>query len=174
MHYWILVKWFDSSRRSGHALSTEDSPVQLIWDIKIVFFFAEGYVPGSYEKARLRFAHAETLLPFSCLLGLFLEGPGECIHVLCILGYISICRLLVVLFLLDTAEFDRIQREEPLQLPPKPPQKRNWKGSIVAPFAGNNVLVLYSCSDNNSSKYFVHVQHNEHPVPMPVSSSWIL
>lgn len=99
----------------------------------------EGYVPGSYEKARLRFAHAETLLPFSCLLGLFLEG----------------------------SEFELIKREEPLQLPPKPPQKRNWKGSIAAPFAGNNVLVLYSCPDNNSSKYFVHVQHNEHPVPMP-------
>ncbi|KAJ9553533.1 hypothetical protein OSB04_017578 [Centaurea solstitialis] len=34
----------------------------------------EGHAPGSYEKARLRFAHAETLVPFSCLIGLFLEG----------------------------------------------------------------------------------------------------
>ncbi|KAL8532361.1 hypothetical protein ACS0TY_008815 [Phlomoides rotata] len=34
-------------------------------------------VHGSYELARLRFAHAETLLPFSCLIGLFLDGPGE-------------------------------------------------------------------------------------------------
>ncbi|BFG34771.1 hypothetical protein CerSpe_210450 [Prunus speciosa] len=34
----------------------------------------EKHAPGSYEKARLRFAHAETVVPFSCLLGLFLDG----------------------------------------------------------------------------------------------------
>ncbi|KAL5568826.1 hypothetical protein UlMin_025401 [Ulmus minor] len=99
----------------------------------------ENHVPGSYEKARLRFAHAETVVPFSCLLGLFLEGP----------------------------EFEQIQREKPLQYPPKPPQKRNWRGSIAAPFAVNNALVLYSCPANTSSKYFVQVLHNEHPIPMP-------
>ncbi|CAK9173512.1 unnamed protein product [Ilex paraguariensis] len=97
------------------------------------------HAPGSYEKARMRFAHAETLVPFSCLLGLFLEGP----------------------------EFELIQREQPLQLPSKPPQRRNWRGSIVAPFAGNNMLVLYNCPANKSSKYFVQVLHNEHPIPMP-------
>ncbi|XP_034703919.1 multiple inositol polyphosphate phosphatase 1-like isoform X1 [Vitis riparia] len=99
----------------------------------------ENYAPGSYEKARLRFAHAETVVPFSCLLGLFLEQ----------------------------SEFKQMQREEPLQYPPKPPQKRNWRGSTVAPFAGNNMLVLYSCPANSSSKYFVQVLHNEHPIPMP-------
>ncbi|XP_024990169.1 multiple inositol polyphosphate phosphatase 1 isoform X1 [Cynara cardunculus var. scolymus] len=98
----------------------------------------EGHAPGSYEKARLRFAHAETLVPFSCLIGLFLEG----------------------------SEFDQIQREEPLKFPPKPPQKRTWRGSTVAPFGGNNVLVLYSCSANNTSKFFVQVLHNEKPIPM--------
>ncbi|KAL0302182.1 UNVERIFIED_CONTAM: hypothetical protein Scaly_3039900 [Sesamum calycinum] len=40
----------------------------------------DGLVSGSYEMARLRFAHAETLLPFSCLIGLFLDGPGEFLH----------------------------------------------------------------------------------------------
>ncbi|KAE8714839.1 multiple inositol polyphosphate phosphatase 1-like isoform X2 [Hibiscus syriacus] len=95
-------------------------------------------VPGSYEKARLRFAHAETVVPFTCLLGLFLEG----------------------------SDFERI-RKEPLDFPVKPPQKRKWRGSTVAPFAGNNMLVLYSCPANSSSKYFVHVLHNEHPIPMP-------
>ncbi|OMP06703.1 Histidine phosphatase superfamily, clade-2 [Corchorus capsularis] len=94
---------------------------------------------GSYEKARLRFAHAETVVPFSCLLGLFLEG----------------------------SDFQRIQKEEPLDFPPKPPKKRNWRGSTVAPFAGNNMLVLYSCPANSSSNYFVQVLHNEHPIPMP-------
>ncbi|KAJ7959606.1 Multiple inositol polyphosphate phosphatase 1 [Quillaja saponaria] len=99
----------------------------------------ERHAPGSYEKARLRFAHAETVVPFSCLLGLFLEG----------------------------SEFQKIQKEQPLQLPPKPPQKRNWWGSIVAPFAGNNMLVLYSCPANSTSKYFVQVLHNERSIPMP-------
>lgn len=65
-------------------------------------------------------------------------------------------------------EFESIQREQPLQLPPKPPQARKWKGSTVAPFGGNNMLILYSCSVSNSSKYMVQVLHNEHPVPVPV------
>ncbi|KAK9283426.1 hypothetical protein L1049_011668 [Liquidambar formosana] len=99
----------------------------------------EKHAPGSYEKARLRFAHAETVVPFSCLLGLFLEG----------------------------SELEQIQREQPLPLPPKPPQKRNWMGSLVAPFGGNNMLVLYSCPVNTSSKYFVQILHNEHPIPVP-------
>ncbi|KAK4433355.1 Multiple inositol polyphosphate phosphatase 1 [Sesamum alatum] len=98
----------------------------------------DGLVPGSYEMARLRFAHAETLLPFSCLIGLFLDRP----------------------------EFEQILREQPLELPLKPPQKRIWRGSLVAPFAGNNMLVLYSCPANNSSKYFVQVLHNESPTPL--------
>ncbi|XP_042013562.1 multiple inositol polyphosphate phosphatase 1-like [Salvia splendens] len=99
----------------------------------------EGLVPGSYEMAKLRFAHAETLLPFSCLIGLFLDGR----------------------------DFDKILREEPLQLPPKPPQTRIWHGSTVAPFAGNNMLVLYSCpANNNTSNYFVQVLHNERPTRM--------
>ncbi|KAJ6804757.1 multiple inositol polyphosphate phosphatase 1-like [Iris pallida] len=109
----------------------------------------ENLSPGTYEKARLRFAHAETVIPFTCLLGLFLEG----------------------------SEFERIQNEQPLDLPPKPPQRRIWAGSAVAPFAGNNMLVLFHCSGNDSngirtsegsrSNYFVQVLHNEIPVPMP-------
>ncbi|XP_022146872.1 multiple inositol polyphosphate phosphatase 1 isoform X2 [Momordica charantia] len=98
----------------------------------------EKQAPGSYEKARLRFAHAETVVPFTCLLGLFLEG----------------------------SEFRQIQREEPLQLPPRPPATRIWKGGNVAPFAGNNMLVLYNCPANSSDQYFVRVLHNEEPVPL--------
>lgn len=109
----------------------------------------EHHVRGSFEKARLRFAHAETLVPFTCLLGLFLEG----------------------------SDFKKMQSMKPLELPPKPPQERSWRGSILAPFAGNNMLVLYSCPGNDSkstissgfhsSNYFVQVLHNELPVPIP-------
>lgn len=41
------------------------------------FHLLGNYASGTYEKARLLFAHAETLVPFSCLLGLFLEQSGE-------------------------------------------------------------------------------------------------
>nr|ABJ98332.1 multiple inositol polyphosphate phosphatase PhyIIa2 [Triticum aestivum] len=107
----------------------------------------ENFPDGTYEKARLRFAHAETLVPFTCLLGLFLEGSG----------------------------FEKIQREEPLDLPPMPPQRRNWRGALVAPFASNNMLALYQCPGNDGKKtsqdqknsYFVQVLHNEAPVSMP-------
>lgn len=109
----------------------------------------ENRADGTFEKARLRFAHAETVVPFSCLLGLFLEGP----------------------------EIEKIQREEALDLPPLPPQGRNWKGSVVAPFAGNNMLVLYQCpskisdgstiSGGRNNSYLVQVLHNEVPVSMP-------
>ncbi|KAL4556936.1 hypothetical protein LXL04_035103 [Taraxacum kok-saghyz] len=99
----------------------------------------EGHAVGSYEKARLRFAHAETLVPFSCLIGLFL----------------------------DESEFEKLEREETMEVPPKPPQKRNWRGGDVAPFGGNNALVLYHCPSNNATiKYFVQVLHNEQPMPM--------
>lgn len=108
----------------------------------------ENLTPGTFEKARLRFAHAETVIPFICLLGLFLEE----------------------------SEFEKIQRDQPLDLPPKPPQKRNWVASTIAPFAGNNMLISFHCPGNDSngiitsegykSKYFVQVLHNEVPVPM--------
>ncbi|KAE8648033.1 hypothetical protein Csa_005827 [Cucumis sativus] len=98
-------------------------------------------VPGTYEKASFRFSHAETLIPFTCLLGLFLE---------------------------DEEDFKHIQNQECLELPPRPPATRNWKVSDVAPFAGNNMLVLYSCHVANSSdEYFVRVLHNEEPIAMP-------
>ncbi|KAI8001267.1 Multiple inositol polyphosphate phosphatase 1 [Camellia lanceoleosa] len=123
------------------ALITPSEVVLLEWTDDLELFILKGYgnalnyqmgvllledVVYSYEKARLRFAHAETLLPFSCLIGLFLEE----------------------------SDFEKIQKEQPLQLPPKPLQRRNWRG-------------IYSCPAKSSSKYFVHVLHNEHPVPMP-------
>ncbi|KAF5946874.1 hypothetical protein HYC85_017102 [Camellia sinensis] len=31
-------------------------------------------------------------------------------------------------------DFEKIEKEQPLQLPPKPPQRRNWRGSVAVPF----------------------------------------
>lgn len=59
-----------------------------------------------------------------------------------------------------------------MELPPKAPQKRIWKDSEVAPFGGNNALVLHHCPSNNETKYFVQVLHNEQPMPMAVRFSF--
>ncbi|XP_028805214.1 multiple inositol polyphosphate phosphatase 1-like [Neltuma alba] len=100
----------------------------------------EKLTPGSYERARLRFAHAETLLPFSCLISLF-EG----------------------------SEFGQTQKEQLGQAHQMPPHKRKWRGSTMVPFASNNMLILYSCpaTEKSTNSYFVRVLHNEHPMPMP-------
>ncbi|KAF9602707.1 hypothetical protein IFM89_030595 [Coptis chinensis] len=50
-------------------------------------------------------------------------------------------------------EFAQIQRDEALELPLKPPHKRNWRGSTVAPFAGNNILVLLHIIDSDRGEY---------------------
>uniref|UniRef100_A0A0A0KSF6 Uncharacterized protein n=1 Tax=Cucumis sativus TaxID=3659 RepID=A0A0A0KSF6_CUCSA len=115
----------------------------MVWKLYLLCCFVEKQVPGRlYEKARLRFA--ETVIPFTCLLWLFLEEEGE--------------------------GFKQIQKEHyPLELPPRPPATRNWRVSNVSPFAGNNMLVLYSCAPvaNSSNEYFVQVLHNEEPIAMP-------
>jgi hypothetical protein len=40
-------------------------------------FLADSNSDTATEKARLRFAHAETVIPFICLLGLFLDDVGK-------------------------------------------------------------------------------------------------
>jgi multiple inositol-polyphosphate phosphatase/2,3-bisphosphoglycerate 3-phosphatase len=63
-----------------------------------------------------------------------------------------------------------VQSEQPLQAPMRPPQRRLWRGSLVAPFGANTALVLYKCpSDSAHGKYLVQALHNEKPVVMPVS-----
>ncbi|CAN8300009.1 unnamed protein product [Cochlearia groenlandica] len=52
------------------------------------------------------------------------------------------------------------KKEKPLELPPQPPKTRDFKGSTMAPFGGNNMLVLYSFPVDSLPKYYVHVLHN--------------
>ncbi|XP_057862970.2 uncharacterized protein LOC131071222 isoform X2 [Cryptomeria japonica] len=105
---------------------------------------------GFVQKAQLRFAHAETIIPFTCLLGLFVEA----------------------------SDIDKFQSNKPLKPPVKAPQQRRWRGSTVAPFAANNMLVLYKCpaKDDNLEKvnppgdhdrFFVQILHNEKPASLP-------
>ncbi|GLJ37451.1 hypothetical protein SUGI_0760910 [Cryptomeria japonica] len=118
---------------------------------QVILAYADPHSQGSVEKARLRFAHAETIIPFTCLLGLFLEA----------------------------SDIYKIETEQPLQPPPKPPQQRKWRGSTVAPFAANNMLVLYKCpakdvsfgkvtsTREHNDKFFVQILHNEKPASIP-------
>ncbi|KAJ6771694.1 TRANSMEMBRANE PROTEIN [Salix koriyanagi] len=80
----------------------------------------EGLPPALLEK-HAPGSYEKARLRFTCLLGLYL----------------------------DDSEFQKIQKEESLEPPPKPPQSRNWRGSNVAPFAGNNMLVLIVLSSIN-------------------------
>lgn len=65
------------------------------------------------EKARLRFAHAETVIPFTCLLGLFLEDDGNLLYLLFLLDFTGCSGRYIfvilagILFKLDTYGFGR-------------------------------------------------------------------
>ncbi|CAL5390595.1 unnamed protein product [Camellia sinensis] len=78
----VLLEWTDDLelfilKGYGNALNYRMG-VPLLEDVvqsmeQAIMAKEEEHAPGCYEKARLRFSHAETLLPFSCLIGLFLE-----------------------------------------------------------------------------------------------------
>jgi len=80
----------------------------------------------SYERSRLRFAHAETVIPFITLLGLYKD------------------------------DFT-LQWNSPYLA------TRQYKSSIVSPFAANVAMGLYNCSGH----YKVKLSHNEQDVPFP-------
>lgn len=104
----------------------------------------EANAENTVEKAHLRFAHAETLIPFICLLGLFL----------------------------DHGDVQKILMEAPLEPPPPPPKGRLWKGSSVAPYGANNMVVLHKCTSVNKDgtqedDFRVQVIHNENSMALP-------
>ena len=75
----VLVTWYNWTVLIALVVQLFENDV---WAVSLTlqqfqYCHAESLPRGSYEKARLRFAHAETVVPFSCLLGLFLEGSGE-------------------------------------------------------------------------------------------------
>lgn len=100
------------------------------------------------EKARLRFAHAETIIPFICLLGLFQD------------------------------KVIRNGKIEGKPVFPSLGVKRSWMGSKVSPYAANIALVLYQCKTGVNEDFSVNtanedirvlVLQNEKPVLIPVS-----
>eukprot|EP00246_Nothoceros_aenigmaticus_P015565 TRINITY_DN653_c0_g1_i5.p1 TRINITY_DN653_c0_g1~~TRINITY_DN653_c0_g1_i5.p1 ORF type:complete len:486 (+),score=49.67 TRINITY_DN653_c0_g1_i5:1-1458(+) len=109
---------------------------------------ASGGSEGVWERARLRFAHAETLIPFICLLGLFKDKKDV------------------------EFQYNDLLRVDPLEVP----RQRVWKGSKISPFGANIALVLYKCAagfampghaKNISQNFLVQVLHNEQAVIVP-------
>lgn len=124
-----------------------------------------------FQKARLRFAHAETVIPFSCLLGLFqenIEVEGEKKETI----LSSVSKLLGLKEKHGDKEkekkdkdnlteeekkegeraenlsfLEKLNLELALPAPPKPPNSRAWRGSDVAPYAANTALILYHCKE---------------------------
>jgi multiple inositol-polyphosphate phosphatase / 2,3-bisphosphoglycerate 3-phosphatase len=80
------------------------------------------------ERAHLRFAHAETLVPFVTMMGLYNDSYQW----------------------KADSPWDRISQ-------------RQWRTSIISPFAGNFMLILYNCSaaTDGGAQYRVKMLHNE-------------
>ncbi|KAL6079656.1 Multiple inositol polyphosphate phosphatase 1 [Balamuthia mandrillaris] len=87
-------------------------------------------------KADLRFAHAETVIPFLSLLGFYKESEPP---------------------MADSSEAFK--------------QTRQWRSSVLAPFASNVAIVLYKCSGGQT--YKVKVLHNEQEMQVPSCSGSI-
>jgi multiple inositol-polyphosphate phosphatase / 2,3-bisphosphoglycerate 3-phosphatase len=80
--------------------------------------------------AVMRFAHAETILPFTALLGVYRDATPL------------------------LASWTQEQR-----------QSRQWRTSVISPFAGNYAFVLLNCS----GRAMVELRHNEVPLEWPTA-----
>jgi hypothetical protein len=72
------------------------------------------------------------------------------------------------------SDVHKLKKELPLDAPPPPPSSRRWRGSAVAPYGSNTMLVLYKCSHTETSvlenvdNFLVQVIHNERSVALQV------
>lgn len=124
------------------------------------------------ERARLRVAHAETVIPFTCLLGLFQEAESLKVSPQPEVGYQQAVankgRHTCARGDLACQSIERLKKELPFPNPPPPPQRRAWRGSQVAPFGANTALVLFSCPlRTGGDNYSVLALHNEKAMVMP-------
>lgn len=78
------------------------------------------------NKAYLRFAHAETVMPFAAILGLYKDSvPLKC-----------------------ETDFDA---------------DRQWRSSVISPFAANIAMLLYNCADGYKVKLLANEQEEYFP-----------
>uniref|UniRef100_A0A061SFJ5 Multiple inositol polyphosphate phosphatase 1 n=1 Tax=Tetraselmis sp. GSL018 TaxID=582737 RepID=A0A061SFJ5_9CHLO len=108
---------------------------------------------GAPRRAVLNFAHAETVIPLSSLLGLF-GSPGACDPHSCGSGSAA------------GGECHRAGWSPGL---PRPPAERQFRGSVAAPYGANVAHVLYECPSQGPGRaqHLVRTLYNEHVVPLP-------
>ncbi|KAK9830742.1 hypothetical protein WJX74_004849 [Apatococcus lobatus] len=120
-------------------------------------------------KARLHFAHAETLLPLTSLLGLF-GAPGampctasrtNC-HTDSMTGEEASD---------DTCPTDGLEGTawpDTWPIFPRPPATRIWHGNMIVPFGANLAFLLYRPINNAAGRPpLVFTIYNEHYIPLP-------
>mmetsp|Transcript_2566 Transcript_2566/g.6371 ORF Transcript_2566/g.6371 Transcript_2566/m.6371 type:complete len:512 (+) Transcript_2566:295-1830(+) len=107
-------------------------------------------------RSVLNFAHAETIIPYSSLLGMF-GSPGACNLSSCGLGAEQ------------GAPCQADGWYAPARLPRDGPRRDVFRGSAAAPFAANVAHILYVCPPRlgTGARHLVRTVYNEYAVPLP-------
>jgi hypothetical protein len=163
-HEAALLEWLDDvaflNERGWAAPLCYDMAAPLVEDMCTSLRVARGARTAATPRARLLFGHAESLAPLLCQLGLFgspvefpstrthARRPGE--------PGMSLLRALEAQegALGEAAACDRAWLPGDrfsLQVPPKPPLPRPWRGAQAAPFAANLMAVVYSRANDSAA-----------------------
>lgn len=182
-----LLQWLDDTallnkRGWPNALNYEMAG-DLVQDL--VASITEDLVAKPWRRARLIFAHAETLVPLLCLLRLF-GSPGAVPLIGsegALKGLQSVGQGRDVRHLSSRGPFALRGRSTTLEmmgrcdvhglvLPPQPPAEREWVGSAIAPFSSHVMFVVYAAEDGVSADGpLVRVVVNEQVVTLPGSGA---
>ncbi|CAI6010415.1 unnamed protein product [Closterium sp. NIES-65] len=126
----------------------------------------DGWRDGVRERAALHFGHAETVIPFACLLGLYKpESPDEGVTKEDERAHKQAdkqeqqqqqqqkegpLRDKYDVLMAKVAATITQQFAPPVPLPPAPPSHRRWQASQIAPYAANTAVILFRCGPHES------------------------
>ncbi|KAK9802894.1 hypothetical protein WJX73_002713 [Symbiochloris irregularis] len=179
-----VLEWVDDESlfqtRSHAARVAYHMAAPLVADIAEAFAAAAAASLGSQEdqqeRARVYFAHAETIIPLAAALGLF-GSPGcaedACSDSMCMGPEGSETHAAALL----KEQVGAFQGRFRPSLP-RPPRQRSWRGAEVTPFSAGLALVLYKCpgqqcagQENGSlpAGHCVRLVYNEHVQSWPGS-----
>ncbi|CAI5517732.1 unnamed protein product [Closterium sp. Naga37s-1] len=126
----------------------------------------DGWRDGVRERAALHFGHAETVIPFACLLGLYKpDSPDEGVTKEDERAHKQAdkqeqqqqqqqkegpLRDKYDVLMAKVAATITQQFAPPVPLPPAPPSHRRWQASQIAPYAANTAVILFRCGPHES------------------------